>query len=59
MPRTTTTLHADPVTIAVRAIWQNANASDRTPDAGQRQNLNREAAILCRRAADELESRPT
>jgi len=34
-----------------------ANYSDRTPGAGERSDVWREAGLLCRRAAAELESR--
>lgn len=58
MPRQTDSLHHTPLFLAVQAIFQNANASDQAPDAGDRADINREAAILCRRAADDLDSRP-
>lgn len=57
MLTSTDSLHATPVFVAVAAIFQNANSADNTPDAGNRVDLDREAAQLCRRAAHDLERR--
>jgi len=46
-----------PLFLAVRAVRMAANYSDRTPGAGERSDVWREAGLLCRRAAAELESR--
>jgi len=54
----TDTRNLTPQSLAVQAIFQNANAGDRTPDVADRADMNGEAARLCRRAADELDSRP-
>ncbi|MBA7672395.1 hypothetical protein ES703_80571 [subsurface metagenome] len=55
-------LPATPQFVAVRAIFQNANSSDRTAETvghGDEATLNLAAAHLCRRAADDLVSRQT
>jgi len=57
MARKTDSLHSTPLFVAVQAVFTNANASDHTADAGNRADLDGEAARLCRRAADELDSR--
>lgn len=53
-------LPASPQFIAVRAIFQNASASDRAAEVvghAEKATLNLAAAVLCRRAADDLAAR--
>jgi len=57
MPRKREMGDQSPLFVAVRAVFMAANYSDRTLGAGQRSDVWREAGLLCRRAAVELESR--
>lgn len=55
-------LPASPQFVAVRAIFQTANASDRAAETvghAEEATLNVAAAHLCRRAADDLVARQT
>ena len=58
MTHKTNLLFSNPLQTAVAAIYLNANASDQTASSGfTKTELDRESAALCRRAADEIDSR--
>lgn len=47
-----------PVMIAIQAVHQASQGIDLTATAADGRDVNRRAAVLCRRAADDLDRRP-